>query len=135
MLLQLLVCIHLWLTDTRRLHALTPHLSKRVGALSQSDPVISQAGVAAFIQSVLVPEVAVRLIAQDMDVGIRPARDILEESRELGEKLNGAEKEGDIYHEGEDSGWVDVNATPAPEEVEGKEAGRVTRKRGKAGRS
>ncbi|KFA73216.1 hypothetical protein S40288_05422 [Stachybotrys chartarum IBT 40288] len=50
-----------------------------------SDRVIAGRGSAAFIQSVLVAELAVKLIVEDMNVGIEEAMDILEESKALGE--------------------------------------------------
>lgn len=50
-----------------------------------SDRVIAGRGSAAFIQSVLVAELAVKLIEEDMNVGIEEAMDILEESKALGE--------------------------------------------------
>ncbi|KJZ76586.1 hypothetical protein HIM_03922 [Hirsutella minnesotensis 3608] len=53
------------------------------------DRVIAGRGSAAFIQTVLVAELAVQLIKDDMDVSVERAREILEESKEL----------GDIVHE------------------------------------
>ncbi len=52
------------------------------------DKLVSARGVAMFLQSVLVPELAVRLIMEDMDVGEEKARRILEESSAVGELLN-----------------------------------------------
>ncbi|RDA87952.1 hypothetical protein CP532_3408 [Ophiocordyceps camponoti-leonardi (nom. inval.)] len=53
-----------------------------------SDRVIAGRGAAAFIQCVLVAELAVRLIRDDMDVSAEDARGILEESKALGEILH-----------------------------------------------
>lgn len=52
------------------------------------DRVIAGRGSAAFIQSVLVAELAVRLIIEDMDVSAGEAREIMEESKPLGELLH-----------------------------------------------
>lgn len=52
------------------------------------DRVISGRGSAAFIQSVLVAELAVRMIMEDMGVDKVKARSILEESRDIGETVN-----------------------------------------------
>ncbi|ENH60602.1 hypothetical protein FOC1_g10015402 [Fusarium oxysporum f. sp. cubense race 1] len=52
------------------------------------DRVIAGRGSAAFIQSVLVAELAVQLIMEDMDVSASEAREIMEESKALGELIN-----------------------------------------------
>ncbi|KAM0341016.1 hypothetical protein ACHAPU_010248 [Fusarium lateritium] len=52
------------------------------------DRVISGRGSAAFIQSVLVAELAVQLIMEDMDVSTTEARGIMEESKTLGELIH-----------------------------------------------
>lgn len=52
------------------------------------DRVIAGRGSAAFIQTVLVAELAVQLIKEDMNVNDDEARDILEESKPLGEMLH-----------------------------------------------
>ena len=53
------------------------------------DRVIAGRGSAAFIQCVLVAELAVRLIMEDMDTSEDDARAIMEESRALGEMVHG----------------------------------------------
>ncbi|KAG4437452.1 hypothetical protein IFR05_007057 [Cadophora sp. M221] len=58
------------------------------------DSLISARGFAAYVQSVLVPEVAVRLIMEDMNVDAEEGRDILATSVEAGELLN--DEIGDI---------------------------------------
>ncbi|KAJ4130791.1 hypothetical protein NW768_006329 [Fusarium equiseti] len=52
------------------------------------DRVIAGRGSAAFIQVVLVAELAVQLIMEDMNVSARDAREIMEESKTLGELLH-----------------------------------------------
>ncbi|KAI5466637.1 RTC4-like domain-containing protein [Mariannaea sp. PMI_226] len=56
--------------------------------MAVSDRVISGRGSAAFIESVLVAELAVRLIQEDMEVSIMEARNIMEESKAIGVLLN-----------------------------------------------
>lgn len=58
--------------------------------LATSDHIVKQAGVVGYAQSVLVPELAVRLVKEDMGVNDDSARQILRESISLGEKLNPA---------------------------------------------
>ncbi|KAL2685072.1 hypothetical protein Neosp_006167 [[Neocosmospora] mangrovei] len=53
-----------------------------------SDHVIAGRGSAAFIQSVLVAELAVQLIMEDMDVSAAEAREIMEESKAVGEMIH-----------------------------------------------
>jgi hypothetical protein len=58
--------------------------------LATSDHIVKQAGVVGYAQSVLVPELVVRLVKEDMGVNDDAARQILRESIALGEKLNPA---------------------------------------------
>lgn len=58
--------------------------------LATSDHIVKQAGVVGYAQSVLVPELAVRLVKEDMGVNDDSARQVLRESISLGEKLNPA---------------------------------------------
>ncbi|KAF4975319.1 hypothetical protein FZEAL_7884 [Fusarium zealandicum] len=53
-----------------------------------SDRVIAGRGSAAFIQSVMVAELAVQLIMEDMDVSATEAREIMEESKVVGEMVH-----------------------------------------------
>ncbi|KAG7293321.1 hypothetical protein NEMBOFW57_003367 [Staphylotrichum longicolle] len=52
------------------------------------DRLIAARGHIMYLQSVLVPELAVRLVMEDMDVGEEEARAILSESVDVGELLN-----------------------------------------------
>jgi hypothetical protein len=52
------------------------------------DKVISGRGAVAFIQSVLLPELAVRLISDDMLVTLEESRQIMEDSKQLGELVH-----------------------------------------------
>lgn len=62
----------------------TPLLKKRL----PYDPVMSARGFTAYVQSVLVPEVVVRLIMEDMNVDVERGREILADSVSAGELLN-----------------------------------------------
>lgn len=54
-----------------------------------SDKLISARGYTAYVQSVLVPELSVKLIQEDMgDISAEQARTIMQESRAIGELLN-----------------------------------------------
>jgi hypothetical protein len=99
------------LTD-RRLDTLTTKLGSKVDDAARTDSFIARVGVSAFIQHVLVPELGVRLIAEDMKVSNDLAVKILEESREIGEKLNSENLKGDLYDERDADKWVDIAATP-----------------------
>jgi hypothetical protein len=94
------------------LQTLTTRLGSYVGTAADSDPLIARGGVSAFIQHVLVPEVAIRLIADDMKVNEETAHKILEDSREIGEKLNSDEERGDLYHDDDSHKWVDIAGSP-----------------------
>lgn len=89
---------------------LVERFSPDLNALAARDPLVKRIGVAGYVQTVLVPELAVRLVVEDRrkdGVGLlrlgeeellgdeeAEARRILEESAEVGEKVN-AEEEGE----------------------------------------
>lgn len=50
--------------------------------------IVRESSMATYIQTVLVPEAAVLLIKEDMNVDVSRAIDILEESRELGDLVH-----------------------------------------------
>lgn len=58
--------------------------------LAATDGIVKKAGVAGYAQSVLVPELAVRLVKEDMGVDDEGARQILRDSIDIGQKLNPA---------------------------------------------
>ncbi len=64
---------------------LVKEYGERLKVKAVEDRVIAGRGPAAFIQSVLVAELGVRLIMDDMNVGEDEARDVLAESKALGE--------------------------------------------------
>lgn len=67
---------------------------------AQHDIISAAGGIPMYIQKVIVPEVASRLIAQDMECDLAEARDILGQSADLGQAL--CEEENDEVHEDED---------------------------------
>ncbi|KAK4147905.1 RTC4-like domain-containing protein [Dichotomopilus funicola] len=66
------------------IHKLAPVLRRR----AVEERLVSARGHMTYLQTVLVAELAVRLIMEDMGVGERKARDILKESVEIGELVN-----------------------------------------------
>ncbi|KAL2848695.1 RTC4-like domain-containing protein [Aspergillus pseudodeflectus] len=70
------------------LDAITARFSRKLTRLAKEDKIITQAGPVGYSQSVLVPELAVRLIKEDMKVDEETARQIMRESIDLGEKVN-----------------------------------------------
>ncbi|EPS27874.1 hypothetical protein PDE_02818 [Penicillium oxalicum 114-2] len=74
----------------KMLQALTDRFAVKLRRLATSDRIVKQAGVVGYTQSVLVPELAVRLVKEDMRVSDDAARQILRESIGLGEKMNPA---------------------------------------------
>ncbi|KAJ5122013.1 hypothetical protein N7448_003142 [Penicillium atrosanguineum] len=74
----------------RMLQAIVDRFSLKLRRLASSDHIVKAAGVAGYAQSVLVPELAVRLVMEDMDVSDDAARQILRESIQLGQRLNPA---------------------------------------------
>lgn len=67
---------------------------------AQHDIISAAGGIPMYIQKVIVPEVASRLISQDMGCELAEARDILKKSADLGQAL--CEEENDEVHESED---------------------------------
>ena len=76
------------------------HFSSLLRKRAVQDRLISARGYTAYVQAVLVPELAVRLIMEDMGVSEVKARSILQESIWIGELLN--EEVGDVVPEDED---------------------------------
>lgn len=64
--------------------------SLRLRRLAATDEIVKKTGVAGYAQSVLVPELAVRLVKEDMGVDDDSARQILRDSIAIGQKLNPA---------------------------------------------
>ncbi|KAE8349905.1 RTC4-like domain-containing protein [Aspergillus coremiiformis] len=73
---------------SKMLQALTTRFSRRLRRLAASDHIVKSAGVVGYAQAVLVPELAIRLVKEDMGVNDETARQILRDSIDIGEKLN-----------------------------------------------
>ncbi|PUU81157.1 RTC4-like domain-domain-containing protein [Tuber borchii] len=89
------------------LHWLLRRFGSEINAHNNATSNLAHSSAAAFVQAVLVPEMAVRLIMEDMKVAEKRAREVLEESRSIGETLNLKDYQEDIYGTGDN--WVDVN--------------------------
>lgn len=61
------------------------------------DELVSARGHAVYVEAVLVPELAVRLVMEGMGVGVERVREVFEESRDVGDVL--CVDEGDIVHD------------------------------------
>ncbi|GME22338.1 hypothetical protein GTA08_BOTSDO02659 [Neofusicoccum parvum] len=69
----------------------TARLADEIREAAGRDRLIGYKSVSGFIQEVLVPELAMRLVAEDLDVGEARAREVLAESGEIGELVNGVD--------------------------------------------
>ncbi|KAH6690396.1 RTC4-like domain-containing protein [Plectosphaerella plurivora] len=72
------------------------HFSERLREKAVDDPVISGRGTTVFVSKVLVPELATRLIMEDMSVELGEARNILLQSVDMGELLQDDVADGEI---------------------------------------
>ena len=73
---------------------LVTSFSRPLRRLAKTDKlIVASGGVSAFVQAVLVPELAVSLVKEDMRVDDEAARLIIEESSKLGELVNEEEEE------------------------------------------
>lgn len=82
----------------RGLRAMTEHIMRTLSSVVRKraveDRLVSARGYTGYVQAVLVPELAVRLIMEDMDVTEEDARTIMHDSIEVGELLY--EDAGDV---------------------------------------
>ncbi|KAL4982855.1 RTC4-like domain-containing protein [Aspergillus falconensis] len=74
----------------RMLQRITTRYSRKLRRLAAEDYIVKQAGVVGYTQAVLVPELAIRLIKEDMGVDDASARKIMRDSIDVGEKMNPA---------------------------------------------
>jgi RTC4-like domain len=61
---------------------------RKIRAIAPRHTLIADIGVAGYILTVLVPELAIQLIKDDMKISKKQAHVVLKESTELGEILN-----------------------------------------------
>ncbi|KAI0173397.1 hypothetical protein GGR52DRAFT_542947 [Hypoxylon sp. FL1284] len=75
----------------RGLRAMTEHIMRTLSSVVRKraveDRLVSARGYTGYVQTVLVPELAVRLIMEDMSVAEADARKIMQDSTEVGELL------------------------------------------------
>ena len=69
------------------------NIAKDLRMQAKKDKLIGFGGVSAFVQTVLVPELATLLIMEDMQASEEDARDILSESVEIGDLINDDESD------------------------------------------
>jgi len=84
-----------------------------IKSLAATDNVIPVTGVGAFVQAVLVPELAVMLIKEDMGVGNTRAREIITESASMGTLVHPEEEEEVVLSDGDGDG--NRNGEDAPQ--------------------
>ncbi|TPR01514.1 DAD family protein [Aspergillus niger] len=72
----------------KMLQAITARYGRKLRRLAADDQIVKMAGPVGYAQAVLVPELAVRLVKEDMGVNEETARQILRETIDLGEKVN-----------------------------------------------
>ncbi|KAJ5636618.1 uncharacterized protein N7484_009931 [Penicillium longicatenatum] len=72
----------------KMLYVVMERFGVRLRRLAKDDALVAKVGVAGYAQSVIVPELATRLIKEDMGVDASVARGIMRESIEIGQKLN-----------------------------------------------
>lgn len=83
-------------------------LGKPLRQKSRSDKIFKVVGMPGYVQAVLVPEMARRLVMEDMNLDIDEAQRMMEESAAIGELLN-AELEEDIVDDDNGDGMIAVN--------------------------
>ena len=88
------VCRRHKILTTDRTENIMTRFTSKIRRLSASDNLISVGGVSEFVQAVLVPELAVLLIKEDMDIDDdERAREVLRNSVDIGHLLNEEEDE------------------------------------------
>ena len=95
-------CCTLAFSNSLRADNIMSRFAKKIRRLAASDKLISSGGVSGYVQAVLVPELAVLLVMDDMNVDEEKAREILRDSVDIGNLLNEEEDE--------------IITDPAPEE-------------------
>ncbi|KAJ5893755.1 hypothetical protein N7495_005446 [Penicillium taxi] len=78
------------------LELLMERFSVTLRRLAKNDRLIAEATIVGYAQSVLVPELGVRLIKEDMGVDDETARQIMRESIDIGQRVNPAQN--DVVH-------------------------------------
>ncbi|KAI0182176.1 RTC4-like domain-containing protein [Xylaria flabelliformis] len=82
-------------------------LSDVIRRRAVEDKLISARTYTGYVQTVLVPELAVRLIMEDMSITEERARDVLKESIEIGELLHEEARDVVKIDEKEENSWLE----------------------------
>ncbi|KKZ60090.1 hypothetical protein EMCG_00781 [[Emmonsia] crescens] len=72
----------------KMMDAIINHFAGKFKHLAPTDGLIKAAGVSGFVQSVMVPELAVMLVKEDMNIEEADARQIMRDSMEIGNLIN-----------------------------------------------
>ncbi|KAK2813203.1 hypothetical protein FQN50_000881 [Emmonsiellopsis sp. PD_5] len=86
----------------KMMDAIIGHFAVKFNSLAPSDNLMKAVGVSGFVQSVMVPELAVMLIKEDMGVGDSEARQIMRDSMQIGNLVN--EQPDDFIERDSDGG-------------------------------
>ncbi|KAK2773140.1 hypothetical protein FQN53_004254 [Emmonsiellopsis sp. PD_33] len=86
----------------KMMDAIIGHFAVKFNSLAPSDNLIKAVGVSGFVQSVMVPELAVMLIKEDMGVGDSEARQVMRDSMQIGNLVN--EQPDDFIERDSDGG-------------------------------
>lgn len=77
--------------------------SSQLRRIAITDRLVAARGVTGYVQTVLVPELAVRLICEDMSLGVEEARQVMRESVGLGDLLNEEVEDIVTWKEGDET--------------------------------
>lgn len=77
--------------------------SSQLRRIAVTDRLVAARGVTGYVQTVLVPELAVRLICEDMNLGVEEARQVMRESVDLGDLLNEEIEDVVTWKEGDET--------------------------------
>lgn len=77
--------------------------SAQLRRIAVTDRLVAARGVTGYVQTVLVPELAVRLIREDMGVGVEDARQVMRESVGIGDLLNEEVEDVVTWKEGDET--------------------------------
>ncbi|OJD12419.1 hypothetical protein AJ78_06983 [Emergomyces pasteurianus Ep9510] len=72
----------------KMMDAIINHFAGKFKHLAPTDGLIKAAGVSGFVQSVMVPELTVLLVKEDMNIEDAAARQVMRDSREIGNLIN-----------------------------------------------
>jgi hypothetical protein len=92
----MIIYLDLWdieYADIFRMDFITKECSASLRSQIASDKLIAARDVSGYIHMVLAPELAMRLVMEDMKVDMDQARQIMAESTELGDLLHGSTEE------------------------------------------